>query len=61
MVLILSPLPSAYRKFQDIDPLAFGINRKGKISFVSVAETLPQLAVRNNCIDHRELIMILWK
>jgi hypothetical protein len=44
---------SAYRKFHDIDPLAFSEDKKGRISFVTVAETLPQLEVNtllNNTI-----------
>ena len=34
----------AYKKFRAIDPLAFD-DKKGKISFLYVAESLPELAV----------------
>ena len=40
---------SAYKKFQDIDPQGFSVYKKGKVSFVTVAELLKELAVNFAC------------
>ena len=48
---------SAYRKFHDIDPLAFSEDKKGRISFVTVADTLPQMKVNMfNTITEQPLV-----
>ena len=46
--LLSFSLHSAYKKFTNIDPMCFFDNRKGHISFLSVAELLPELAVRED-------------
>ena len=45
MPCVLYNYHSAYRKFHEIDPLAFSEDKKGRISFVTVADSLPQLKV----------------
>lgn len=58
MIVFISYTDSAYRKFHDIDPLAFSEDKKGHISFVTVADSLPQLKV-SNCYIANVLIVFL--
>ena len=53
ILIVLASFHSAYRKFHEIDPLAFSENKKGSISFVTVADSIPQLKVSalNTALD----------